>query len=89
VAIARLEHHIDVLRNLLQLLSSMFVQHGEIARLRTLMVGTQQVQEINDMQRVVKRQMRYNVISRNASILDSLIINILLSRLKLQAETIH
>jgi hypothetical protein len=89
VAIARLEHHIDVLRNLLQLLSSMFVQQGEIARLRTLMVGTQQVQEINDMQRVVKRQMRYNVISRNASILDSLIINILLSRLKLQAKTTH
>jgi hypothetical protein len=53
------------------------------------MVGTQQVQEINDMQRVVKRQMRYNVISRNASILDSLIINILLSRLKLQAKTTH
>jgi hypothetical protein len=57
--------------------------------LSTLMVATQQVQEINDMQRVVTRQMRYNVISRNAPILDSLIISILLSRLKLQAETTH
>jgi hypothetical protein len=54
-AIARLEHHIDVLQNLLQLLSSRFVQQGEIARLSTLMIDTQQVQEINDMQRVIIR----------------------------------
>jgi hypothetical protein len=43
---------------------------GEIVRLSTLMVGTQQVQEINDIQRVIIRQMRYKVVSRNAPILD-------------------
>jgi hypothetical protein len=35
--------------------SSRFVWQGEIARLSTLMVGTQQVHEINDMQRVITR----------------------------------
>jgi hypothetical protein len=44
--IARLELLIEESQNLLQLLSSRFVQHGEIARLSTLMVGTHQVQEI-------------------------------------------
>jgi hypothetical protein len=33
----------------LHLLSSRFVQQGKIARLSTLMVGTHQVQQINDM----------------------------------------
>jgi hypothetical protein len=45
-AIAHLEHHIDVLQNLLQLLSSRFVQQGKIAMLSTLMIGTQQVDQI-------------------------------------------
>jgi hypothetical protein len=44
--IARLELLIRESKNLFQLLSSKFVQQGEIARLSTLMVGTQQVQEI-------------------------------------------
>jgi hypothetical protein len=55
VAIAHLEHYIDVLQNLLQLLNNIFVQQEEIARLSTVIVGTQQVQEINDMQRVIIR----------------------------------
>jgi hypothetical protein len=33
----------------------------KIARLSTLMVGTQQVQEINDKQRVITRSMWYKV----------------------------
>jgi hypothetical protein len=48
--IPRLELHNDVLQSLLQLLSSGFEWQRKIARLSTLMVGTQQVQEINDMQ---------------------------------------
>jgi hypothetical protein len=48
--IAHLEHHNDVLQSLLQLLSSRFEWQGKIARLSTLMVGTQQVQKTNDMQ---------------------------------------
>jgi hypothetical protein len=35
------------------------------------MVGTQQVQEKYDMQRVITRQIRYKDVSRNASKLDS------------------
>jgi hypothetical protein len=54
-AIAHLEHHINVLQNFLQLLSRRFVQQWKIARLSTLMLGTQQVHEINDMQRVIIR----------------------------------
>jgi hypothetical protein len=42
-AIARLEHHIEVLQSLLQLLSSRFEWHGKIEMLSTLMIGTQQV----------------------------------------------
>jgi hypothetical protein len=42
-------------QDLLQLLSSMFVWQGKVARLSTLMIGTQQVQEINDMQRIITR----------------------------------
>jgi hypothetical protein len=53
------------------------------------MVGTQQVQEINHMQRGITRYMRYKVVSRNAPILDSLIISILFTMLKLQGETTH
>jgi hypothetical protein len=53
------------------------------------MVGTQQVQEINDIQRVITMQLRYKAISRNAPILNSLIISILFTRLKLQAKTTH
>jgi hypothetical protein len=41
--------------DLLQLLTNKFVWQGKIARLSTLIVGTQQVQEINDMQRVITR----------------------------------
>ena len=40
-AIARLEHHIEVVQSLLQLLSSRFEWQGKIARLSILMVGTQ------------------------------------------------
>ncbi len=72
VAIACLEHYIDILQNLLQLLSRRFVKQGEIARLSTLMIDTQQVQEINDMQRVI---IRYNVVSRNEPIPDSQIVS--------------
>jgi hypothetical protein len=54
-AIAHLEHHIDVLQSLLQLLSNRFEWQGKITRLSTLMVGTQLVQEINNMQRVITR----------------------------------
>jgi hypothetical protein len=43
------EHHIKVLQSLLQLLSSRFEWQGKIARMSTLMVGTQQVHEYNDM----------------------------------------
>jgi hypothetical protein len=43
----------------------------KIARLSTLMVGTQQVQEIRDMQRVITRYIRHKAISRNAPTLDS------------------
>jgi hypothetical protein len=42
-AIAHLEHHFEVLQSLLQLLSIRFAWQGEIGRLSTLMVGTQQV----------------------------------------------
>jgi hypothetical protein len=35
------------------------------------MVGTQQVQETNDMQRVISMLMRHKAVSRNAPILDS------------------
>jgi hypothetical protein len=35
------------------------------------MVGTQQVQEINDTQRVISRYMRHKAVSRNVPILDS------------------
>jgi hypothetical protein len=38
----------------LHLLSSRFVLQGKIVRLSTLMVGPHQVQEINDMQGVIK-----------------------------------
>jgi hypothetical protein len=48
--IAHLEYHIKVLQSLLQLLSNRFEWQGKMARFSTLMVGTQQVQEINDMQ---------------------------------------
>jgi hypothetical protein len=41
--IARLELHNDVLQSLLQLLSNRFIQQEEIAKLSTLLVGTQQV----------------------------------------------
>jgi hypothetical protein len=44
--IARLKYHIEVLQSLLHLLSCRFEWQGKIARLSTLMVGTQQVQEI-------------------------------------------
>jgi hypothetical protein len=44
--IDNLELLIEESKNLLQLLSSRFVQQGEIVRLSTLMVGTQQVQKI-------------------------------------------
>jgi hypothetical protein len=44
--IAHLIHHIDVLQSFLQLLSNRFEWQGKIARLSTLMVGTEQVQEI-------------------------------------------
>jgi hypothetical protein len=54
-AVSRLEHHFKVLQSLLQLLSSRIEWEGKIARLSTLMVGTQQVQEINDMQKVITR----------------------------------
>jgi hypothetical protein len=54
-AIAHLEHHIEVLQSLLQLLSSKFEWQGKIARLSILMVGTQEVQEIIDMKRVITR----------------------------------
>jgi hypothetical protein len=49
-AIARLEHHIEVLQSL-QLLSSMFVWQGKNSKVEY----TQQVQEINDLQRVITR----------------------------------
>jgi hypothetical protein len=39
------------------------------------MVGTQQVQEINDMQRVMTRQSCNVVVSRNAPTLDSPIVS--------------
>jgi hypothetical protein len=61
----------------------MFVQQGEISKLSTLMVGTQQVEEINDIQKGITRYMRYKVVSRNTPILDSLIISILFTMLKL------
>jgi hypothetical protein len=54
-AIACLELHIVVPQNLLQLLSSRFKWQGKIARLSTHMVGTQQVQETNDMPRIIRR----------------------------------
>jgi hypothetical protein len=54
-AVARLEHHFKVLQSLLQFLSSRFEWQGKIARLSTLIVGTQQVQKINDMQKVITR----------------------------------
>jgi hypothetical protein len=44
--IAHLELLIKESQNLFQLPSSRFVRQGEIAKLSTLMVGTQQVQEI-------------------------------------------
>jgi hypothetical protein len=44
--IARLKHHIEVLQSFLQLLSSRFEWQEKIARLSTLMIGTQQVQKI-------------------------------------------
>jgi hypothetical protein len=40
---------------LLQLLSSRFLEVGEIARMSTLMVGAQQVWEINDMHVIITR----------------------------------
>jgi hypothetical protein len=54
-AIARLEHHIEELWNIFSFWAAGLCGRGRIARLSTLMVGTQQVQEINDMQRVTIR----------------------------------
>jgi hypothetical protein len=39
--------------------------------------------------KVITRRSKYKVVSRNAPTLDSLIISILLTRLRLQAETAH
>jgi hypothetical protein len=36
-------------------MSSRFEWQGKIARLSTFMIGTQQVQEINDMQKAITR----------------------------------
>jgi hypothetical protein len=54
-AITHLEYHIEVLQSLLQLLSSRFEWQGKIARLSILMVGTQQVQELNDTHAIISR----------------------------------
>jgi hypothetical protein len=48
-AIPRLEHHIEVLQIFFRFWATGLYSRGKIARLTTLMVGTQQVQEINDM----------------------------------------
>jgi hypothetical protein len=48
---------------------------GKISRLSTLMVGTQQLQETNDMQRVITRKIRHKSISRNAPVFDSRFIS--------------
>jgi hypothetical protein len=49
-AITHLEHHIEVLQIFFSFWAAGLYGRGKIARLSTLMVGTQQVQEINDMQ---------------------------------------
>jgi hypothetical protein len=48
--IAHLEYYIKVFQSLLQLLSSRFEWQGKMAKLSILMVDTQQIPEINDMQ---------------------------------------
>jgi hypothetical protein len=48
--IAHLEHHIEELQIFFSFWAVGFYGKGKIARLSTLMVGTQQVQEINDLQ---------------------------------------
>jgi hypothetical protein len=50
-AIARLEHHIEVLQIFFNFWAASLSGRGKIARLSTLIVGTHQVQEINNMQR--------------------------------------
>jgi hypothetical protein len=48
-AIARQEHHIEVLYIFFSLWAAGLYGKGKTVRLSTLMVDTQQVQEINDM----------------------------------------
>jgi hypothetical protein len=54
-AIVHLEHHIEVLQIFFSFWVAGLYSRGKIVKLSTLMVGTQQVQEINDMQRVITR----------------------------------
>jgi hypothetical protein len=54
-AIARLEYHIKVLQIFFSFWVAGLYGRGKIAKLSTLMVGTQQVQEINNKQRVITR----------------------------------
>jgi hypothetical protein len=55
IGITHLEHHIDVLQIFFSFGAADLCGRGKIARLSTLMLGTQQVQEINNMQRVIIR----------------------------------
>jgi hypothetical protein len=54
-AIAGLEDHNEVLHIFFSFWVAGLYGRGKIARLSTLMVGTQQVQQINDMQMVTTR----------------------------------
>jgi hypothetical protein len=54
-AITHQKHHIEVLQIFFSFRAADLYGRGEIARLSTLIVGTQQIQEINDMQRLVTR----------------------------------